>query len=898
MIQSVQVVTIYWGWNFANAQFTNLANNLDGYFGYLTGNNSWMNGLAQSGGVGTGNFVKTDRTAPNAPAAGAVVDASAQVVPMINGEIMNKGVPAPGANTLYVVFTPPGVSDVVTSPFNGATLISTSSTAAKNLQCLGFHTYSVGAAGQPSFAYAVMAFPDASIGAANYLNGAAPKSVSLSAFNVQNDLTIVASHELAEAVTDPIIYASPTGGYFANGWYYNPNLATTSGGSEIGDLTVGQNFILDGRYWVQRYWSNFIALSTYPHALPLLGGNASLPGVTNSPLDGGEVVTTMLQPSPPGPTPTRPNQPAPPSLANTTSPSPPTHTGPSIPGGASLVQPSIVASSYNPSDLAVASQNGLQYLDQRRCLLERDDPVPDRFQRPVERHLRQDRKTVLVLPQLDDWRHHDRDAQPEYGGRHGRAPSALTHRPRGPPTSSNSSWVTTPRANLRATTSTKFGPSSVPRAARRSCWRHHPTRERPGQLLPSSRRHRPPAAISYGATVTAAPSGAIDVAYHLQPGYTTTANGGIVPNGTTGQTLAAIYAYNSSTQVLTQQGSTLTAFGARPERHHLQQPARHRTIAGTTFLTQGSVIPYILVNPTEQNVLYVVTAEDQSAGTNNPPSSEVVIATLTQSSTGSWSVATSTVAAPSSTSTFQLFPTAAIDQQGDIVVSWYSNQGGQKNAAGHYLLDTYATYSTDGGTTWATPFKLDATSFDPDAGAAHVLGGTPATTGIGNSFGVAIEGATVFVAHDGNTTSGSTPTGQQVAVDSFVMPGVLTIPANPGNNVITLSRMSPSSDIDVVQLNGVTIFSGPVSSIAGGIVVEHDTPLDAGLADVIPDPNVGNDTLILNYANGDPVPAGGITDNATAGGNNTIQANANASYVLSDSSLTITGTPREPTRLC
>ena len=147
----------------------------------------------------------------------------------------------------------------------------------------------------------------------------------------------------------------------------------------------------------------------------------------------------------------------------------------------------------------------------------------------------------------------------------------------------------------------------------------------------------------------------------------------------------------------------------------------------------------------------------------------------------------------------------------------------------------------------------------------------------------------MFVAHDGNTTSGSTPTGQQVALDSFVMPGVLTIPANPGNNVITLSRMSPSSDIDVVQLNGVTIFSGPVSSIAGGIVVEHDTPLDAGLADVIPDPNVGNDTLILNYANGDPVPAGGITDNATAGGNNTIEANANASYVLSDSSLTITG---------
>ena len=41
-------------------------------------------------------------------------------------------------------------------------------------------------------------------------------------------------------------------------------------------------------------------------------------------------------------------------------------------------------------------------------------------------------------------------------------------------------------------------------------------------------------------------------------------------------------------------------------------------------------------------------------------------------------------------------------------MSWYTNQSGLKNAAGDYLLDTYATYSVDGGQTWATPFAVDS----------------------------------------------------------------------------------------------------------------------------------------------------------------------------------------------
>ena len=88
-----------------------------------------------------------------------------------------------------------------------------------------------------------------------------------------------------------------------------------------------------------------------------------------------------------------------------------------------------------------------------------------------------------------------------------------------------------------------------------------------------------------------------------------------------------------------------------------------------------------------------------------------------------------------------------MDSSGDIVVSWYTNASGQTNSSGDYLLDTYATYSVDGGQTWATPFALDSQAFDPDAGAADVLSGPPPTTGIGNSFGLTIDGSTIFVAN-------------------------------------------------------------------------------------------------------------------------------------------------------
>ena len=170
-------------------------------------------------------------------------------------------------------------------------------------------------------------------------------------------------------------------------------------------------------------------------------------------------------------------------------------------------------------------------------------------------------------------------------------------------------------------------------------------------------------------------------------------------------------------------------------------------------------------------------------------------------------------------SIFQLFPTASIDPVGDIVVSWYTNQSLVTNASGHYLLDTYATYSVDGGQSWASPFAVDSRAFDPDAGADKVLNGPPPTTGIGNSFSVAIDGANVFVANAANTYSGTKPTGQQVAVETFAMPGTLVIPTRLGNNTYTIRQLSSGSNIDEVLVNNVVVAITPIASLSGGILI-------------------------------------------------------------------------------
>jgi hypothetical protein len=887
VLKNVQVVSIfygnYWNPNPVNFGILNLEVQLDIYLDSLSAS-QYLGDLAEYG-VGTGRLVDSGPglaqfhdvvNFPQAPlkvngvpvvydrnTANPNINDPDNIQGMIANQIKLGNVPAPVQNTtLYFVWVQPGVAVGAQSFVPGSTQVLYSTSAFG-----GYHFYAKDNQGR-QFAYAVMPFPTAT-------------AQANSGLNYFQFLTAIGSHELGEAVSDP----------YGTGWYY-----LTLGG-EIGDLCAGQymNYTVadpvtgfDNTYVVQALWSNLIALSVYPHALPLVGGNSALPGVISSPAAIGSPRFTSFTPSPPSTTPpSRPTQPAPPTLGNTTSPTPPSHTGPSIPSGASLVQPAIAASNYNPSDLAVASQNGLEESNSGGLSWSALIPFPTASS--GDSSVVYDKNGNLFWSYLN----------PTTGG--------ITVTERNPSTGVLIAGPYTVDAPVNGSTDVQQDlVADNPAGSNRSnnlyeVWSQLSS-SGSSQILVSLSTNQgktwlKPVTVAssktsyiYGASITVGPNGLIYVAYHSQPGFSLAKDNGIVPDGLSGQTLLDIYSFNSTTSALVQQGSTLTVFAAGESDITFNDQSGTRTIAGAKFSTQGSVIPNVLVDPSQPGVVYVVTVEDPNAGTMNPPSSEVVIATLTQNaSTGTWSTTTSSVAPPVSSSTFQLFPTAAIDPNGDVVVSWYSNQNNQTNASEDDLLDVFAAYMVQGGT-FGPAFQVDTTAFDPDAGAASVLNGPPATKGIGNSFGLAIDGGTVFVAHDANTFSGTTATGQQVGIDSFALSGTLVISANAGNDVITIRRPSSTSGIDQVLLNNVTIWTGSLASLSGGILIEHDYDVDGGLYPEAPAPNIGNDTLILDYTNGDPVPTGGMAFNASEGGSNLIEVNADANYTLNDTNLMIAGT--------
>jgi hypothetical protein len=127
---------------------------------------------------------------------------------MLQHEISsNAAIPGPSPNTLYFIYLPPGVK--VIQGGSGS--------------CTGFCGYHNDVSGQ--IFYAVMPYP----GCAGCLGGLA----------VIDALTATSSHELCEALTDPIP---------GRGWYDDVH-------GEIGDICAWKTKVL-GAYTVQLEWSN------------------------------------------------------------------------------------------------------------------------------------------------------------------------------------------------------------------------------------------------------------------------------------------------------------------------------------------------------------------------------------------------------------------------------------------------------------------------------------------------------------------------------------------------------------------------------------------------------------------------------------------------------------------
>jgi hypothetical protein len=208
LITSVEVFTIFWGTSWQQGLLTEVLAQMNQFFDFVL-TSSLMDQLSEYSvpgqSIGHGKRSGTITLTTPEPSV-SVTDQTIQQ--LLQREISsNAAFPQPSPNTLYFVFLP-----------SGTTVVQGGSSSCK--QFCGYHD----AIGDRTF-YAVMPFPDCP----GCLGGVAPLDA----------LTSTTSHELCEAITDPIP---------GQGWYDDVN-------GEIGDICAWKSKQL-GKYAVQLEWSN------------------------------------------------------------------------------------------------------------------------------------------------------------------------------------------------------------------------------------------------------------------------------------------------------------------------------------------------------------------------------------------------------------------------------------------------------------------------------------------------------------------------------------------------------------------------------------------------------------------------------------------------------------------
>jgi len=208
LIAAAQVFTAFWGqaWNGTDQQ--NVITTLNEFFRFIVAS-PYLDQLGEYDAppykIGRGRWVGTATVTAPEPEP-SVTDTT--IREMLQQQLSGKTTfPAVGPNTVYFVFLPPGVSVV----------------AGGDRSCqafCGYHDHI-----DTKIFYAVVPYPNC----AGCLGGVGPLDA----------LTSICSHELAEAVTDPVP---------PQGWYDDSQ-------GEIGDACAWQNKKL-GRYTVQLLWSN------------------------------------------------------------------------------------------------------------------------------------------------------------------------------------------------------------------------------------------------------------------------------------------------------------------------------------------------------------------------------------------------------------------------------------------------------------------------------------------------------------------------------------------------------------------------------------------------------------------------------------------------------------------
>ncbi len=208
LISAVEVFTIFWGSAWKEAPQSALIGQLNGFFDFVL-KSALMDQLTEYNvpkyAIKHGRRIGTATITTPAPGT-SVTDGAIQVM-LLEQTAKRKPIPKPTANTLYFIFVQPGVRVVLGG----------------SASCQAFCGYHNAISGKHF--YAVMPYPGCSgcIG-------------SLTAFDA---LTSTSSHELCEAITDPVP---------GQGWYDDLN-------GEIGDICAWQTKKI-GNYTVQLEWSN------------------------------------------------------------------------------------------------------------------------------------------------------------------------------------------------------------------------------------------------------------------------------------------------------------------------------------------------------------------------------------------------------------------------------------------------------------------------------------------------------------------------------------------------------------------------------------------------------------------------------------------------------------------
>ncbi len=211
LLAAVEVFVIFWGSAWAQPPQSAIAHSLTQFFPFVL-TSALLDQMAEysiPGGtqIGHGKYLGSANIATPAPKH-TTTDKAIQA--MLQKEIGTPAVPQPTPNTLYFVYLQPGVA------------VSQGGSRSCTAFC-GYHDHIPAAGG--NIYYAVMPYPNCQ----GCLGGQAPLAA----------LTSTSSHELCEAITDPVPGA---------GWYDDNN-------GEIGDICAWKTKQL-GAYVVQLEWSN------------------------------------------------------------------------------------------------------------------------------------------------------------------------------------------------------------------------------------------------------------------------------------------------------------------------------------------------------------------------------------------------------------------------------------------------------------------------------------------------------------------------------------------------------------------------------------------------------------------------------------------------------------------